>query len=303
MKFSDFGMCIVALAILSFASSGSAVELPVSYVADFKTFKKEAVAGNSLSFDLFAAADCTGTVFHAELKFLASGDLQVEKVIPQKAKGEKPSPPRGVRLRTTLGPPVVVEQLYLKVSGDGVVPIGGECQVQTAAIPGPSGPEGAKGPPGASGLTLRVFDGSDVNLGLLIREDLIFSPLTTVTAYREDLDAFVLIDKSNGLLIGPTGVGAIVFELPNCVGTAYLPFEFATRLVFTGPVTAPDRFFVGGNELVSSAPFESIIDLLSPPGCMNTVGVRPEAVTAREVLSTVVGMPVPLALPIHSRAE
>jgi hypothetical protein len=67
-------------------------------------------------------------------------------------KKAKPKPPAVAVLRGAVdlsGP--ASPAIYLRVSGDAILPAGGECQVQTGGTLGPMGPAGATGATGASG--------------------------------------------------------------------------------------------------------------------------------------------------------
>ncbi len=193
----------------------AAADIPVEYLADFKEFKRNAIVGDSLSFDLYTDATCTGAVAHAELKFVGGAGLTVEKTLPQRSKGEKPSPTKGVRLHSTLSPSVVAEQLYLKVVGTGVVALGGECQPQAAAIPGP---------PGESAQVLHLFDANDLDLGILVDQE-----LGSYTFFRESEGVFRV--KLSGALDNKTFVE---YETPDCTGQGYVKENLTGSVVTTG---------------------------------------------------------------------
>ncbi len=180
----SFSRVSLVLATVTFAMTGHAIDLPVTYLADFKEFRRNAIAGDSLSFDLYTDDACTGVVAHAELKFVGGSGLTVEKTLPQKAKGQKPSPTKGVRLHTTLSPAAVAEQLYLKVTGTGVVALGDECQVQVAGIPGPEGPKGDPGP--LLDVAARVYSANDITVARFSSQALSFPEERWDTAALHD---------------------------------------------------------------------------------------------------------------------
>lgn len=142
------GTAIAALALGS--SPASAFELGVKYDVEHKTFKKEAPNGTPLNFDLYSDPDCTN-LLHSEIIVSGSDFLMVEKLKLQKLKGgDKPT--KTMRLRTSLVPPVIADQAFLRVSGPGVVPSDGDdCQPQIVAGNGPQGPAGADGYDGTDG--------------------------------------------------------------------------------------------------------------------------------------------------------
>jgi hypothetical protein len=142
---------ILAAALVAATSgSASALELPASYDIEFTPFKAQAGLGDSLEFALYSDAACTSQL-HAELLMLGSQHLSVEKVQPQKlAGGEKPA--KRVRLRAVLAPDAVADQVFLQVTGDGIVPAGGDdCQPQLVVGTGAQGPPGEKGDKGDPG--------------------------------------------------------------------------------------------------------------------------------------------------------
>ena len=127
--------------------------LPVAYDADYKTLKKNVFIGDPLAFELYETTDCTGTPVYSEILGAGTPQVSVEQVKPVPAKKQKPKPKPIARLRATLDVPVVGAALYLRVQANGVVPVGGECQVQVAAVVGAPGPMGPEGPQGAQGDT------------------------------------------------------------------------------------------------------------------------------------------------------
>jgi hypothetical protein len=138
---------LAALAALLLATPAWA-GLPVAYDADYKTLKKNVFIGDPLGFELYETTDCTGTPVYSEILGAGTPEVTVEQVKPVPAKKQKPKPQPIARLRATLDVPVVGAALYLRVQANGVVPVGGECQVQVAAVVGAPGPQGPVGPGG-----------------------------------------------------------------------------------------------------------------------------------------------------------
>ncbi len=132
------------------SGSASALELPTDYDIEYMPFKQRASLGDSLEFALYSDAACTN-LLHAELLMLGSQHLSVEKVQPQKLTGGvKPS--KQLRLRGVLAPDDVADQVFLQVTGDGIVPAGGDdCQPQIVVGTGTQGPPGEKGDQGDPG--------------------------------------------------------------------------------------------------------------------------------------------------------
>jgi hypothetical protein len=139
---------------LAFALAGSparALELPVSYDVELPSFKQTVRSGDSLSFELYSDPACTSSL-HAELIVLGSAHLYVEKIAAQKVPGGADKPPKWARLKATVAPEEVADQVFLKVVGAGVVPADERaCQAQMVVGTGAQGPPGSQGPPGDPG--------------------------------------------------------------------------------------------------------------------------------------------------------
>lgn len=149
---------ILAAGLLA-ASPAAALELAVKYDVDGKAFKKGAPTGTALMFDLYSDPTCT-LMLHSEI-IVVGATLLIEKIKLQKPKGgaKIPGP---ARLRTTLETPAVADQVFLQVTGAGVVPLSGDaCQAQTVAGTGAQGPPGPPGDTGQDGQ-----DGLDGQMGL-----------------------------------------------------------------------------------------------------------------------------------------
>jgi len=118
---------VVSLAVLSFSVAAQAASLPVDYLVEAKP-PKEAVAGTSLTLSVFDNAGCTGSplvIDNQNVEDLVS--IEAIKSLTPKG-GTKPA--KAARLHTNLD----VDEgsnLYLLVTGTGVVPSGGACQAQT----------------------------------------------------------------------------------------------------------------------------------------------------------------------------
>jgi hypothetical protein len=119
----------LSLALLSWPTAGRAADVPVSYSVDAKELK-QAVAGTALTFELFSDAACSSSVHQAQV--LAEQVSQVVELKLARRKGA-PKPPKTAELRHVLSGVALAGSLYLKVTGTGVVPVGADCQVQTAA--------------------------------------------------------------------------------------------------------------------------------------------------------------------------
>lgn len=116
-------------------SVAPAIELPVAYWIDGKQIK-DATAATPVTFDLFSDPACTALI-HTETVALAD-TRGIEKLIFKKVK-EGPKPPKALRLNAVLVGVTPAATHYLTVTGTGIVPVGEDCQVQAAGIPGPAG--------------------------------------------------------------------------------------------------------------------------------------------------------------------
>ena len=147
----------VAVILLSLAlASASWGATNVSYSVDQKAWKKTVTATTPLNFSLYSDDACTSLLASEDL---FAGDTAISYELP-KLKGVKqgPKPPKVTVIQTVLSASGLSSPLFLEVTGVGVAPIGGSCQVQVSTAgggaSGPTGPTGpAGGPTGATGAT------------------------------------------------------------------------------------------------------------------------------------------------------
>lgn len=156
----------VALAIACNFATGAAVradEILVSYLVDAKLFKS-AVAGTSLTFATYSDAACTSLVdtvsVPSESLTLSASSTTTSSIEIQKNGAVKEGPKAAKVARLTYAMNTLASApMYLKVTGTGINPIGGACQVQTSGssgvtgATGPAGPTGNTGPTGPTGAT------------------------------------------------------------------------------------------------------------------------------------------------------
>ena len=144
----------VLLVLVAFATPLPAFAgLPVEFDVDLRTFKRRVGLGDAIAFSLYGTSECSGTPAYSQIFGAGTPEVTVEEVEPVRTrKGVRT--PKIARLRANLGVEVVGMTLYLRVQGDGIVPVGDACQVQVAAVvgtPGPRGPQGLVGSQGAIG--------------------------------------------------------------------------------------------------------------------------------------------------------
>jgi hypothetical protein len=117
--------------VLALPAYVGATDIPVSYLVEQKPLK-DAVAGTSLTFELFTDTACSAPAAHAAAIEVDAISVitKLVRVIP---KGADKSP-NVAELRATLPTVTVPGNLWLKVSGAGIVPSGGVCQAQSGHV-------------------------------------------------------------------------------------------------------------------------------------------------------------------------
>ncbi len=118
---------MIAAVVVLWSTAAHAIDLPVTYDVD-KTAFKAAVLGTSLTFTLYTDSACT-TSADADTVLVEDVDVLLEPVKLAKVKGG-PKPAKIVRLRHTLTGVSTAGEFFLKVTGTGITPSGGECQAQ-----------------------------------------------------------------------------------------------------------------------------------------------------------------------------
>ena len=131
MKWTLCPVGSLLLAIAPMIAQGA--DLPVSYLVNLNALRASAPAGTPLTFALYIDDACTTEV--------ASQVVNVENVnvieclIQVRPTGATPAP-RTARLTATLNRVTAGGNLYLTVTGPGIQPVGGTCQVQPAQAAG-----------------------------------------------------------------------------------------------------------------------------------------------------------------------
>lgn len=142
-----------ALLLVTFLTPARAADVPVIYSVD-ETTLKTAIAGTPLTFQLYGDRSCT-TLVHTQVVNAESVEV-ISRLKRLRPKGAA-KPPRTDDVRTTLTGVTPTTPLYLRVTGTGIAPAGGACQVQAAGGLGPT--------PGllvkdSNGRTLGIFNDS-----------------------------------------------------------------------------------------------------------------------------------------------
>jgi hypothetical protein len=138
---------------LTLSVPAAAEPLSVEYRIALKPFKQGTAAEDSLQFELFSDAACTASV-HTGGLFANDAALSFQSPKILKPKGGS-AQAKYVVMSAVLdvAPALVAAPLYLTVTGNGIEPVGGACQVQLSAVVGPEGADGATGPTGPAGPT------------------------------------------------------------------------------------------------------------------------------------------------------
>lgn len=124
------------VAVLAASSLARAADLPVTYTVEEKPLKA-AIAGTSLSFELYSDNTCTTLVQSVAVDVANVSLLTKLKQLTPKGDAKLPSV---AELRTTLPSVASSTAYYLKVIGLGVTPIAVACQAQSLASAPPLPP-------------------------------------------------------------------------------------------------------------------------------------------------------------------
>ncbi len=149
-------MKVLAIAVTAFGliamtshDCQATIDVPVIYTVQENPLKL-AIAGTSVTFELFSDATCTTSVYVETVPIENTSLISRLKLFRPKLALK---PVKTDELRYTLVGVTPTSPLYLQVTGTGVVPAGDACQAQAAGVgvAGPAGPSGAPGPQGNPG--------------------------------------------------------------------------------------------------------------------------------------------------------
>jgi hypothetical protein len=254
--------------ILAIASTAAvAADLPARYTVDEKQLKA-AVATTNLTFQLYSDPLCTSSVYMTTVA-IENVDLigRIKPFNPKNAVKKKNT----AELRATLTAVPPGPSLYLKVTGTGVVPIGGACQVQASGLSGPSGP-GQLVVKDSNSATLGIFDGQSGVIyddgGTLIKfvnvtqtgfqQEFLFSTYQVST----DCSGPQLIPLYASLVASAPIVGTTAYYAPTSGANTSVSSQLYRSGAIAGPFTSQatcDAFFGLGNST-----------FVAPDGCCQT---------------------------------
>ncbi len=105
-----------------------AADVPVVYTVD-TTALKLAISGTNLTFQLHTNATCTAL---AHTQVLTIDATNMQSVLKRSKPKNGVKPPKTTDLRATLTGVAPAAPLYAQVTGTGITPVGGACQVQAS---------------------------------------------------------------------------------------------------------------------------------------------------------------------------
>lgn len=128
-----FGLLIAATFAWAMPTRAMSADVPVSYKVDSRALKSASVAGNNLTFELYSDSGCTSAVA-SKVVDIADASILIKQYTLARVKGGS-SISKVSQIETVLTGVTVSESLYLKVTGAGIVAVGGDCQVQQSSTP------------------------------------------------------------------------------------------------------------------------------------------------------------------------
>ncbi len=120
---------VLALALLLLPTAAPASDLPVTYTVEEKPLKA-AVAGTQLTFTLHRNASCADPSLHTVVWPIEAVTFLARLKMFTPKNGTKI--PNTVEIHHLLYNVLATGPLYLKVTGTGITPVGGLCQLQSA---------------------------------------------------------------------------------------------------------------------------------------------------------------------------
>lgn len=135
----------VLAALMGLASVAGAADIQVGYRVDAKSLKSNTPAGTPLSFQLYTDSTCATSAGGPQVVNVESVTLiEAPKLIKVK---NGPKPPQVAEISYTMTGITPQPAFYAKVTGAGITPIGGPCQLQTASVGGTIPPPPLSCPP------------------------------------------------------------------------------------------------------------------------------------------------------------
>jgi hypothetical protein len=196
-----------------------AADVPVRYLVN-DTSLKTAVAGTNLTFTLYTDSACTSPPAATSAVPVENVNV-ISRLKVFKAKSAPTVPPKTDELSYTLTGVTASGNLYLKVTGTGVTPVGAACQAQASAVQLPSG------------YAVALFDSNEKLMGPYdLGASAVLLPLSSgsVTALTVDGSGF------------GNGFGQLYFTSNDCSGQAL-------SIVQSGSLTVASNYRGSNNTL------------------------------------------------------
>lgn len=257
----------VLAALIGLGSVAGAADIQVSYRVDAKLLKKNTPAGTSLAFQLFTDSTCAtsaGSPQNANVEAVTL--IEQPKLI--KVKGG-PTPPSVAEIRYTLTGVTPKPAFYAIVTGTGITPVGGTCQLQ---------PGGPRLPIAVARDAVGAFVGT---VGLVPD----FAPSRTVILIDDPAGTLAFAISSKGEL---NDYAIFYTENADCSGARFLqpgqgnPGPGGVKVALTSVKklwvqTSPDQTATVNGVLSESASVNSAADcgsatFVPPHGCCGPVG-------------------------------
>lgn len=221
---------LAALAVLA-PLAASAADLPVRYTVDEKQLKN-AISGTNLTFELYSDAACTTMVDSAVVTI---DNVGVRERVKQFKPKSGAAQAKIVELHQTMLGVTASGNLFLKVTGTGVVPVGGACQAQAAAVASVAG----------GGTVIR--DSLNTVLGPSL------DGVSFLSQVGPDLVRLTVTEN------GYSYYGYVYYGAPSCGGQAYAyPSPGLFRYSYAMNAT---QFFVVPSTPPTNLPWGSILDI------------------------------------------
>jgi hypothetical protein len=247
-RFHAFLLAAIALAPIA----AGAADVPVVYTVD-TTALKLAVSGTPLTFELHTNATCTAL---AHTQVLTIDATNMQSVLKRSKPKNGVKPPKTTDIRATLTGVSPAAPLYAKVTGTGITPVGGPCQVQAATAGGSTG--GDLVIKDSNGTVMGPFDIS----GTFVLDDAGVPVLTSAppSGFTQGLSLYYTSTDCSGspVLFATSTAGGYLRQAAGVYGTDlyYFPItgtpdtansqefrpEIAANCAFPGAIfTPPDR--------------------------------------------------------------
>jgi hypothetical protein len=118
---------LLLAALLLLPHRAIAADVPVTYTVEEKPLKA-VVAGTPLTFELYTDSACSGPIAHSQVVNVEDTE-RIVRLKPFNPKNATKKP-NTAELRKTLAGVNEDGVLFLKVTGEGIAPVGGACQAQ-----------------------------------------------------------------------------------------------------------------------------------------------------------------------------